>query len=244
MTDASLSGKSVFVTGGSSGIGRACALAFAESGADVAVAALPDDRLKELEQTKLANGRRLRCFGGDLTDDAFLDLVGAQVHDADILLNCAGMAIAAPFLDNDPADWDRMFAINVRATMRLTLAATRGMVARGNGHVITISSALAHKVSANTLCYAATKHALSALHQGIRLELMGKGARSTEIRPGLVKDTGLGSQSTHPAVRDHTTGRHYQGMDAADVARAVLFAATAPENVEVDVLEVKPLGQL
>jgi len=244
VTDASLSGKSVFVTGGSSGIGRACALAFAQSGADVGVAALPDARLAELERMQLADGRRFRCFGGDLTDDAFLDRVGAEVHDADILLNCAGMAIAAPFLDNDPADWDRMFAINVRATMRLTLAATRGMVARGSGHVITISSALAHKVSANTLCYAATKHALSALHQGLRLELMGKGVRSTEIRPGLVKDTGLGSQSTHPAVRDHTTGRHYQGMDVADVARAVLFAATAPLNVEVDVLEVKPLGQL
>ena len=244
MSGKGLNGKSVFVTGGSSGIGRACALAFAENGADVAVAALRDDRLKELEQLRLADGRRVRCFGGDLTDDAFLAHVGTEVHDADILLNCAGMAIAAPFLDNDPSDWDRMFAINVRATMRLTLAAARGMAARGRGHIITISSALAHKVSPNTLCYAATKHALSALHQGIRLELMGKGVRSTEIRPGLVRNTLLGSQSTHPAVKDHATGRHYQGMDPADVARAVLFAATAPENVEVDVLEVKPLGQL
>jgi len=244
MHETTLEGKSVFVTGGSSGIGRACALAFAESGAKVGVAALPDGNLAEMERLKSSNGHAVRCFGGDLADDAFLDQVGAQAREADILVNCAGVAIAAPFLDNDPDDWDLMFAINVRATMRLTLAATQGMVSRGHGHVITISSALANKVSPNTLCYAATKHALSALHQGIRLELMGKGVRSTEIRPGLVRDTGLGSKSTHPAVKNHTTGRHYQGMDPSDVARAVLFAATAPSNVEVDVLEVKPLGQL
>lgn len=243
MSEVPVAGKNVFVTGGSSGIGRACALAFAAQGAKVTIAALPGDDLAEMEKRDLA-GNRFRCLGGDLTDDRFLEDINGEVRKADILLNSAGMAIAAPFLDNDPDDWDRMFAINVRATMRITLVAARGMVDRGRGHIITISSALAHAVSPNTLCYAATKHALAAMHQGIRLELLGKGVRSTEIRPGLVWHTKLGSQSTHPAVRDHTTGRAYEGMDPDDVARAVLFAATAPDPIELDVIEIKPLGQL
>lgn len=248
MTDAldekAIAGKSVVVTGGSSGIGRACALAFAARGAEVAIAALPDEDLADMEAMRLDGDRRFRCFGGDLTDDRFLERLGGEVREADILLNSAGMAVAAPFLENDPDDWDRMFAVNVRATMRLTLAAARGMAERGSGHVITISSALAHGVSANTLCYAATKHALAAMHQGIRLELLGKGVRSTEIRPGLVWHTKLGRHSTHPAVSNHTTGRAYEGMDPENVARAVILAATAPDTVEYDVIEVKPLGQL
>lgn len=244
MSEVSIEGTSVFVTGGSSGIGRACALALARRGARVSIAALADDDLREMEALELPGGGRFRCFGGDLTDDGFLNDLGAKVAETDILVNVAGIAVAAPFLDNDPADWDQMFAVNVRATMRLTLAAARGMVSRGSGHIITITSALAHKVSPNTLCYAATKHALSAMHQGIRLELLGKGVRSTEIRPGLVANTRLGHGNTHPAVKNHTTGRAYRGIDPEDVARAVAYAATAPANVEVDVLEIKPLGQL
>lgn len=244
MTEKSIAGKSVFVTGGTSGIGRACALAFARQGAEVSVAGLPDDDFRQTESIRLDGEKSLRCFGGDLTDDSFLKEIGDRVADADILVNVAGIAVAAPFLDNDPDHWDMMFAVNVRATMRLTLAAARGMVGRGSGHIITITSVLAHKVSPNTLGYAATKHALAAMHQGIRLELVGKGVRSTEIRPGLVWHTKLGHGNTHPAVINHTTGRAYQGIDPDDVARAVLFAATAPDNVEVDVIEVKPLGQL
>ncbi len=244
MSEVSIEGTSVFVTGGSSGIGRACALALARRGARVSIAALADDDLREMEAFELPGGGRFRCFGGDLTDDGFLNDLGAKVAETDILVNVAGIAVAAPFLDNDPADWDQMFAVNVRATMRLTLAAARGMVSRGSGHIITITSALAHKVSPNTLCYAATKHALAAMHQGLRLELLGQGVRSTEIRPGLVENTQLGHGNTHPAVKNHTTGRAYKGIDPEDVARAVIYAATTPANVEVDVLEVKPLGQL
>lgn len=244
MSEVSIAGRTVFITGGSSGIGRACALAFAGSGAVVSIAALPGDDLEAMREMRTEGGGQFRCFGGDLTNDAFLHEISPHVAQTDILLNCAGVAVAAPFLDNNPDDWDVMFAINVRATMRLTLAAARGMVERGNGQIITISSVLAHKVSPNTMCYAATKHALSAMHQGLRLELLGKGIRSTEIRPGLVANTRLGHGNTHPAVKDHTTGRAYQGIDPENVARAVLYAATAPETVEVDVIEVKPLGQI
>lgn len=244
MSERSIEGMSALVTGGSSGIGRACALALANAGAKVSIAALADDSLRAMERLELDGGARLTCLGGDLRDDAFLDELGAEAARSDILLNAAGIAVAAPFLDNDPRQWDDMFAVNVRATMRLSLAAARGMAARGSGHIITITSALAHKVSPNTLCYAATKHALSALHQGMRLELMGKGVRSTEIRPGLVWDTNFGHGNTHPAVKDHKTGRAYKGLAADDVARAVVYAATTPDNVEIDVLEVKPLGQL
>jgi len=244
MPERSIQGKSVLVTGGSSGIGRACALAFAQAGAKVAIAALPDDDLHAMRQHGLEKVPHLRCFGGDLRNDAFLRELGEEASRCDILLNAAGVAVAAPFLDNDPDQWDLMFAVNVRATMRLSLAAAKGMVMRGSGHIITITSALAHKVSPNTLCYAATKHAISALHQGMRLELLGKGVRSTEIRPGLVRDTNFGHGNTHPAVEDHKTGRAYKGLIADDVARAVLYAATTPDDVEVDVIEVKPLGQL
>src|SRR5690606_28399487 len=114
MTEQSIAGKSVFVTGGTSGIGRACALALAQAGAVVSIAGLPDDDFRATEEIELGEGRRFRCFGGDLTDDDFLRRIGAEVSQADILVNVAGVAIAAPFLDNDPDQWDLMFAVNVR----------------------------------------------------------------------------------------------------------------------------------
>lgn len=244
MSDVWIEGKKVFVTGGSTGLGRASAIALAERGAQVSLCGLPEDGLREMEAMRLSNGSGFRCFGGDLTEPAFLDRMAAEAGQVDILLNCAGRAVAAPFLDNDPADWERIFSLKVLSTFRMTQAAARGMVARGSGHIITISSALAHAVSPNTLCYAASKHALAAMHQGIRLELLGKGVRSTEIRPGLVLNTMIGRWSQHPASKDHVTGRSYAGMQPEDVARAVVYAATAPANVELDVIELKPLGQL
>ena len=242
MEECSLAGKNVLVTGASAGIGRACALAFAREGANVMAAALPGAELDALPALAEAPGR-IETRAGDLTDDPFLDRLAAGAGGADVLIHSAGLALLAPFLESDPDDWDRMFAVNVRALMRLSLLVSRGMAERGGGHLILISSALAHAVYPNTLAYAATKHAVHAIHTGFRLELGRHGIRSTELRPGLVGDTNIREASKHPSVVENVANRPYKPIASADIARAAVFAARTPPGVDIDILEVKPVGQ-
>ena len=242
MRETSLAGRTILVSGGSTGIGRACVIAFLAEGAGVHVAALPSADMTSLGDESVAAGR-LTLHPGDLTDDRFVDGLAAKVGSIDILVNCAGIAVLAPFLDSDPASWDSMFAVNVRAMLRLTHAVAKSMAARRSGQIITVSSVMAHAVYPNSMVYAATKHAISAIHQGLRLELGSLGIRSTELRPGLVGDTKIQEASTHPAIAGHFTQRPYQPILSVDIARAALFVAKTPPEVDIDVLEVKPVGQ-
>ncbi|MGX5805481.1 SDR family oxidoreductase [Bradyrhizobium sp. Arg314] len=244
MREISLAGKRVLIAGGSTGIGRACAIGFAEEGAEVQVAALPGEDLDSLS-THHGFGGRLRTYGGDFADEGFIARLVADVGDLDILVYSAGVAPLAPFLDSDPSNWDWIYSVNVRGLLRLVQPVAKRMIARGSGHFILVSSTLAHAVYPNTLVYAASKHAMSAIHKGLRLELGSFGIQSTELRPGLVGGTGIRriSGPEHPAAAQDLQHRPYKPIEAEDIARAALFVAKAPPGVDIDVIEVKPVGQ-
>src|SRR5690606_6309121 len=119
----------------------------------------------------------------------------------------------------------------------------RGMAARGGGHIVNVSSALARAVFPNTAVYAATKHALRALTTGLRLDLHKTGIKVTGIAPGLIGDTGFLRHTNHPAFLQGLDARPYKPITAEDVARAIVFAVGTGGNAEVDLIEIKPVGQ-
>jgi NADP-dependent 3-hydroxy acid dehydrogenase YdfG len=227
-----LAGKSALVTGASAGIGRACALALARAGAQVIATGR---RKAELESLKM------QTLAGDLNDAGFVDQLADAARDADIFVNNAGVMKYAPFLDLSDEDTEAMFRTNVIAGFRLTRRIAQSMVRRGRGHIIVMTSIAAREVYNFGLVYCATKHALSAMARGLRLELQGAGIKVTEVAPGSV-DTAIRATSTHPRVQEAFKARRFTPLSPEEVAESVLFAAQASPNACPDLIELRPRG--
>lgn len=236
-----LAGKSVLVTGASAGIGRASAIALVQAGAKVVATGR---RKSELETLKKACGQRsdaVETIAGDLNDTGFVSDLAGSARGVDIFLNNAGVLTYAPVLEMTDADCETMFRTNVLAAFRITQAIARAMVERRSGHIITMSSTAARDVYQLGVVYCATKHALSALTRGLRIELQGYGIKVTEIAPGMV-DTGIRDGSKHPRVLEAMKNRKYGPLTAEEVASAVVFAAQAAPNCCPDLIELRPKG--
>lgn len=238
------SGKTVLVAGASSGIGRETALMFAAAGARTIAVARSADKLEKLKDDA---GGDVKIIAGDLTDGTFVARLVDEAGDVDILVNLAGRTAHAPFLDSDPDMWRAAWELNIHAMLVLTQAIARRMVARGAAHgrchIINVSSILARQVYPLTMFYAATKHATAAITRGMRIELAEHGIRVTEIAPGLV-DTELMSQPDHPDVVAAYAKRRDARLPAAEVARAIVYAAgTAPGTVP-ELIALNPHGQI
>ena len=231
-----LSGKQVLVTGASAGIGRACAVAFANAGAEVIATGR---RASELESLK--NEAAARTLAGDLNDAAFAGELASAAREVDIFVNNAGILKYAPFLEMSDEDCEAMFRTNVLAAFRISRLVAQNMVRRGRGHIIVMTSIAAREVYPFTLIYAATKHALSAMARGLRLELQSHGIKVTEIAPGMV-DTRIRDTIDHPRVLDALKARKFSALSAEEVAEAAVYAAQATPNLCPDFIELRPRG--
>jgi NADP-dependent 3-hydroxy acid dehydrogenase YdfG len=235
-----LSGKRVLVTGASSGIGQATARLFAQAGAAVVATGRTPEGLAAL--ARLDAPGAIRTVVGDLTDRRFLPELVAAAAPVDILVNNAGALKHAPFLEADPADWARVFELNVQVLLELTQLVARGMVARRTGHIINISSMLARRVAPGTLVYAATKHAVAAISLGLRHELRQFNIRITEVAPG-VADTSVFRAIDDAAILARYAEAKFERLTATQVAEAILFAAGTDHNACPELIEIKPVGQ-
>lgn len=234
------SDKTVLVAGASSGIGRETALMFAAEGAEVIAVARSEDKLSALNA---GAGDTLRTIAGDLTDAAFADRLVADAGAVDILVNLAGRTAHAPFLESDPNMWRDAWELNVHALLVLSQGIARGMAERGSGHIINVSSILARQVYPLTMFYAATKHATAAITRGMRIELAEYGVRVTEIAPGLV-DTELMDQPDHLAVVAAYAKRQSARLPAAEVARAIVYAAGTAPGTAPELIALNPHDQI
>ena len=178
--------RRVLITGAASGIGQACALELARSGAALA---LVDIDSAGLEATKalILPFTTADTFVVDLSDKQAIDALAREVGRVDVLINNAGVAVVAPLLDTSDADWEWIFAINLWAPIRLTRALLPQMIARGRGHVV-VTASLAGLVGApSMLAYTTTKFALVGFTEALRLELKESGIDVTTVCPGYVR---------------------------------------------------------
>ncbi|EWY37196.1 hypothetical protein N825_20935 [Skermanella stibiiresistens SB22] len=234
-----MNGERALVTGASSGIGRATALALARAGASVLATGRDARALDALAREHPS----ITTLAGDLTDTAFVAHLVEAAAGVDILVNNAGTLKHAAILEGDPADWERVFQVNVLALLALTQPVARVMAARGSGHIVMVSSLLARRVAPFTAVYAASKHAVAAITQGLRMELAPKGVRVTEVAPGLVR-TGVMRDVDDPTVLASYAAKTFAWLTPEQVADAILHAVNAPATASIDLIEIRPHGQL
>jgi 2-keto-3-deoxy-L-fuconate dehydrogenase len=183
-----LAGKHALVTAAGAGIGRATALAFAEAGATVLATDIHEESLASLASGHSA----IRTQILDVTDAAAIQALAASVGRVDVLFNCAGYVHAGTILDTDDASWRRSFAINVDSMFHLCRALLPGMIERGAGSIINMSSvASSIKGVPNRFAYGATKAAVIGLTRAIAADFVAKGIRCNAICPGTVKTPSL-----------------------------------------------------
>ncbi|HEY8338834.1 MAG TPA: SDR family NAD(P)-dependent oxidoreductase [Egibacteraceae bacterium] len=225
--------KTVLITGASSGIGQACARAFAAAGSRLVLAARRRDRLDALaseldtEVLPLALDVRDRA-----AVEAAVEGLPEEWAAIDVLVNNAGLAAGwGPVVENDPSDWDRMIDTNVRGLFDVTRVVARGMVARGSGHVINVGSIAGLMPYANGAVYCATKAAVDAFTKALRMDLLGTGVRVSSIDPGLVETEFSIVRFGGDRDRAAQVYRGLEPLTADDVAEAVVWMADRPKHV-------------
>ena len=243
MNDSNPSSRTAIVTGASSGIGAATARLLAQGGYNVALAARRVDRLETLAAEL---GAKALAIPTDVTDPAACDALVARTVERfgalDVLVNNAGIGLYAAIAEADPDDWRKMFDVNVLGVLYTTRAAIRHMLPRGSGDVIFISSVAGRRVpNAYGAVYSATKHALSAISEGLRMDMEGKGIRVVSVEPGLVRtEFPINSYSS---AEEYYAQKDYAPLEAEDVAEAILYAINQPPSVVVNEILLRPTDQ-
>lgn len=238
-----LQDRKVLITGASSGIGAAAAKTCASQGARVVGVARRADRLRGLE---------VECgilpVQADLSDDRQARAAIVRGADAlgglDVVVNCAGLYLLTSIEDAEQEDWRRMFAVNVLSVLSTTQAALPYLRESASGHIVNISSLGGQRVARTTTSiYSATKYALNALTEGMRLEFRAYGIRVTSISPGTVcTEMGTGTRDEQ-LLAELQARQAATGIAAQVVANSIVHTLTQPADVEISDLVVRPRAQ-
>jgi NADP-dependent 3-hydroxy acid dehydrogenase YdfG len=245
MSSISLQGKIVFITGASSGIGEACAKAFAAEGAKLVLCARRFDRLQALAKSLSVPSHTVKL---DVTDRAAVEQAVASLpqdfRDVDILINNAGLSRGlAKFQDGSLDDWEEVINANIKGVLYVTRALVPGMIARERGHVINMGSVAGHYAYQNGAVYCLSKAAIKSLTESLKQDLFGTPIRITSVDPGLV-------ETEFSIVRfggdTERAKKVYEGvtpMTADDIAETILFCATRPPHVNINFVVMMAVAQ-
>ncbi|HEU0143722.1 MAG TPA: SDR family oxidoreductase [Nitrososphaera sp.] len=240
--------KIAIVTGASSGIGYATALALSRAGAKVAAGARRMDRLELLQSEIIKNEGEVYIQNLDVTIksecDAFADAVMEKWGSIDILVNNAGLQPLSFFKNLKVEEWDKMIDVNIRGVMYCTAAVITHMVNKNSGHIVNISSIAGRIVYPAGSVYCATKHAITAFSEGLRQEFSQRSnIRITCIEPGVVA-TELINTITDKALEKYVERtKQMDALQAEDIANAIVFAVQAPNHVNVNEILIRPTTQ-
>ena len=245
----SLKDKIVFVTGASAGIGEATAKAFAAHGARILMCARRMERVEKLALAlKREHKAAVHTFPLDVRDQPAVDkaIAGlpAEWRAIEVLVNNAGLSRGMDKLPQGlVSDWEEMIDANIKGLLYVSRAVLPGMIERGRGHVINIGSIAGREIYPGGNVYCATKFAVKALSNGMRLDLNGTPIRVTEVAPGMV-------ETEFSLVRFHgdaeRAAKVYQGLTPLgpdDIADAIVWCATRPLHVNVSEMVVMPTAQ-
>jgi NADP-dependent 3-hydroxy acid dehydrogenase YdfG len=252
--------KVAIVTGATSGIGYATSLALSKAGIRVAAGARRLDRLHELEEQIVKNGGegKIRMGVGeeeifiqrklDVTSksdcDSFVDTVVKKWGRIDILINNAGLMPLSYFKNCKVKEWEQMIDVNIKGVLYCTSAVIPYMIDKKSGHIVNISSVAGRIVFAGGSIYCATKHAITALSEGLRKELSPEyNIRVTCVEPGAVATELLETITDESMSKFIEASKDMERLQSEDISNAILYAIQAPSHVNVNEILLRPTAQ-
>ncbi len=244
-----LEGKVAAISGASSGIGEATALALAAEGAAVALAARREDRIADLAGRIEKDGGSALAVATDVTDEEQANAFVARAHDElgglDVLVNNAGVMLLGPVAGAPTDQWRQMIEVNLLGLLYCTHAALPIMGAAGSGDIVNVASVAGRTANFGSGVYNMTKWGVVGFSEALRQECGRAGVRVTAIEPGWV-DTELQGHNEHPAVvagMKKAMEKVERVLDADDIARAITFAVTQPPHVSINEMLIRPTTQ-
>ena len=242
-----IEGKVVVITGASSGLGEATARHLSARGASVVLGARRHDRIQSLADELTGRGGKAIAVTTDVAHreqvKKLVDVAVQTYGRIDVMINNAGLMPQAPLERLKIDEWDRMIDVNIKGVLYGIAAALPYMKQQKAGHIINVSSVAGHKVGPGFAVYAATKHAVRALSEGLRQEVKPYNIRTTVISPGAVA-TELPDSVTDPDVAERLHKFYAEiAIPADSFARAVAFAISQPEDVDVNEILFRPTRQ-
>ncbi len=244
-----LEGKIAFISGASSGIGKAIAEAFAKNGAKLILLSRRMNRLVELsEDLKQRFGTKLYLIQADVRQfeelkEAF-NRIPSEFQDIDILVNNAGLALGLDKIYNgNIEDWEQMIDTNIKGVLYLTKLVSPILLKKNAGHIVNIGSLAGREVYPNGNVYCATKFALKALSKAMIMDFNGTGVRVSNVDPGLVETEFSIVRFKGDTERAKQVYQGYKPLTGEDIARVVLFIVTLPEHVNIQDILITPTAQ-
>ena len=246
-----LAGKTILITGASSGIGAACARLLAGEGARLLLLARREDKLTALVAESIASGcdrSSLHTLTVDVRDRqqvaSVLAGLSAQWQTIDILINNAGLSRGLDKLqDGGIDDWEEMIDTNVKGLLYVTRAVVPGMIQRGWGHVVNLGSIAGHQVYPKGNVYCGTKAAVRSISEGLKIDLLGTPVRVTSIDPGMVDTEFSTVRFNGDTTRAAKVYEGLQPLTAEDIAETILFCLTRPAHVNISEILLVPTAQ-
>ena len=239
--------KIALITGATSGIGKATAKLFAKQGFNLILCGRRQERLEQL-RNELGRDTTIFTLNFDVRnrEDVFsaIESLPKEFSEIDILINNAGNAHGLDPIDKgSPDDWDAMLDINVKGLLYISKAIIPKMTERKSGHIINIGSTAGKEVYPNGNVYCASKHAVDAINQGMRIDLNAYGIRVGAVNPGLVETEFSDVRFKGDSERAANVYKGFQPLRPEDIADIVLFVVTRPYHVNIADLVVMPTAQ-
>lgn len=243
-----MKGKTVLITGATSGIGEGCARKFAAMGSNLILNGRNIEKLNQLKEELTALGVEVLTLPFDVRDRAAMraaiDSRQGSWQQIDVLINNAGLVIGVDKeFEGNLDEWDIVLDTNIKALLSMTRMIVPGMVARGRGHIINIGSIAGDAAYPGGSVYCATKAAVKALSDGLRIDLVDTPLRVTNIKPGMVETNFTVVRYRGDKQRADDFYKGIRPLTGDDIAEVVYYAASAPEHVQIAEVLVMPTHQ-
>lgn len=230
--------KIALITGATSGIGEGCARRFAAAGYDVIITGRNSEKLNKVANDLESNGVRVLPLVFDVRDREACETAVAGIPadwaEVDVLVNNAGLALGLePEYEGSYADWETMIDTNIKGLLYMTRLVVPGMVKRNRGHIINIGSVAGDAAYAGGNVYCATKAAVKAITDGLRIDLAHTAVRVTNIKPGLVETNFSNTRFHGDEARAATVYKGVKPLTGNDIADVAVYAASAPAHVQI-----------
>lgn len=237
--------KTVLITGGSSGIGEACAYKFAQNGYNVIITGRNKENLDRVKTTidKIYSDNNFDCisliYQFDIREkksvvDVVEDIYSKKIGAVDVLINNAGGALGLePVFEGDIQDWDEMIDSNIKGVLQMCRAVVPKMIKEGKGDIINIGSVAGDAAYANGAVYCATKSAVKTLSDGLRIDLVNTPLRVVNLKPGLVKTNFSNVRFHGDKEKAESVYKGIESLKAEDIADVAFYVVSAPAHVQI-----------